>query len=556
MFRDNHSIGPSALIEWERMKTALIALNVSYIHKNLALRWLWVTKPAQLEAHIFEGLTKSPLALLEDLIAYKPDVIAFSVYIFNLEATLTIIKALREHLPEALIVAGGPEATYNPKPLFEVGVDRIYRGEAELVFWEDLQGQKVQGVQHSPTETVDVLRADLAVLETLESPYFLEMDAFAMDHRYLYVESSRGCPFGCAYCLAAQDPHVRLFSDQYMEEFFAQVSQTTVRQIKFLDRTFNLDPQRALRLAQMCLNLPQDIKVHVELVGDRLSEALIVLFTEHPERFRLELGVQSLNQQTLKAVGRHSDLHKLLNVVDRFAQARLIQHTDLIAGLPHENLSSFINAYNGLIRLDPYELQVGILKILHGSAMDKYRLSSGYHVDPNPPYQVRQTPWMSKNDFQAVEAVAVATEKAYNSQKLRDELHLAFEVADPFACMMSIGHHLLKLSRPYTNQAFHLAIYAGLSEHLPQERAKALVLHAYLRHATILPPRLFPDSIDKATLNAVRKLINADDSIKHIVISPRLDDQVGVLAWCFGSHPHKPIPIVVNEWPITPKEPR
>jgi anaerobic magnesium-protoporphyrin IX monomethyl ester cyclase len=544
------------LIEWERMKTALIALNVSYIHKNLALRWLWVTKPPQLEAQIFEGMTKLPLALLEDLIVYQPDVIAFSVYIFNLEATQTLIKALREHLPQALIVAGGPEATYNPQPLFDAGVDRVYRGEAELVFWADLLGQTVHGVQHSATETAVVLRADLAVLETLGSPYFLEMDALEMDHRYLYVESSRGCPFGCAYCLAAQDPHVRSFSEQYMEEFFDQVSRTPVKQIKFLDRTFNLDPQRAMRLAQLCLNLPKDVTVHVELVGDRLSEALIVLFTEHPERFRLELGVQSLNQQTLKAVGRHSDLHKLLNVVDRFAQAHLIQHTDLIAGLPHENLSSFIDSYNGLIRFDPYEVQVGILKILHGSSMDKYRLSSGYHVDPNPPYQVRQTPWMSKSDLQSVEAVALATEKAYNSQKLRDELHLAFKLADPFACMKSIGHHLLELSRPYTNQAFHLAIYAGLSEHLPQERAKALVLHAYLRHATILPPKLFPDSIDKATLNALRTLINADDSIKHIVISPRLDDQVGVLVWCYGSHPQKPLPITVNQWPITPKETR
>jgi anaerobic magnesium-protoporphyrin IX monomethyl ester cyclase len=528
------------------MKTALVALNVSYIHKNLALRWLWVTKPAHHEAQIFEGLTKQPLHLLETLLAYNPDVVALSVYIFNLEASLTLIRALKAARPELLVVAGGPEATYNPTRLFEAGIDRLYRGEAELVFWHDLDGQTVSGVMRHPDEDVDVLRVNLAHLEQFSSPYFLPMDAQDMDRRYLYVESSRGCPFGCTYCLAAQDPKVRTFSESTMMNFFDQVAQTSVRQIKFLDRTFNLDRERALRLAQRCLSLPEGMSVHVELVGDRLSDDLIDVFAHHPERFRLELGVQSLNAQTLKAVKRVSDLPKLLSVIERFAQAGLVQHTDLIAGLPHEDVASFQASYNGLIRLRPHEVQVGVLKILHGSALQDLRNAEGYLVDETPPYTVRQTPWMSEADLRQVEAVALATEKAYNSQKLREELILIFESVDPFQVMSRIGDQLLRLPTPYTNQAFYLAVYHALCEMIHPDRAKALVQHAYLRHAKTVPPKLFETVIDKRTLNGLRKHLALPDHIKHLVISDRIDGDPGYLVWCFGNQPKEPTPITLD----------
>lgn len=536
------------------MKTALVALNVSYIHKNLALRWLWITKPAHHEAQIFEGLTKQPLALIDNILAFQPDVVALSVYIFNLDASLVLIRELKQRCPQIIVVAGGPEATYHPEPLFDAGIDRIYRGEAELVFWDDLEGNSVGGVQHHPADQADVLRADLSVLETLESPYFLDIDAHDMDKRYLYVESSRGCPFGCTYCLAALDPKVRTFSESYMSHFFDQVAQTTTRQIKFLDRTFNLDPHRALRLAHRCLDLPKALTVHVELVGDRLSEELITLFESHPERFRLELGVQSLNPDTLKAVGRVSHLPKLLDVVDRFAQADLIQHTDLIAGLPQEDLTSFRASYNGLIQRKPHEVQVGILKVLHGSALQGLRLSPEYVVDDQAPYVVRQTPWMSKADLESVEAVALATERVYNSQKMRDELLRVFAAHDPYGVMESMGRMLQKLVHPYTNQDFYTAIYSGLYEHLPQSQAQALVQHAYYRQSKMLPPKLFDESLDKTTLNALRSAINADSSVKHLAVSQRIDGQSGWLIWCYGSTPQVPSPIVLTTWPTLEKD--
>ncbi len=536
------------------MKTALVALNVSYIHKNLALRWLLVTKPDYQEAKIFEGLTKDPLDLVEPILDYAPDVVALSVYIFNIEATLQLIRALRKQQPTLLIVAGGPEATYNPKPLWEAGIDRLYRGEAELVFWKDLDGDKVGGVMHHPEDSADVLRADLSELETLRSPYFLDVDQADLDRRYLYVESSRGCPFGCAYCLAAQDPHVRLFSEDYMTTFFSRLRQTSVRQVKFLDRTFNLNKDRALRLAQQCLDLPQGMNVHVELVGDRLDERLIQLFAQHPERFRLELGVQSLKPSTLKSVGRHSDLPKLLTVIDRFSHADVLQHTDLIAGLPQEDLQSFQVSYNGLIRLNPHEVQVGILKVLHGSALENLRHAQGYRVEESAPYTVRQTPWMSEEDLKIVEAVALATEKAYNSQKLRLELDLVFQMADPFSVMARIGNQLQRLSKPYTNQAFYRAVLEAMSLVIDPQKATALVMHAYLRNANTLPPKLIDTSTDKRMLNALRKQLNLPDSVKHLIITDRIDDQPGQLVWCYGTPPQTPTPITIDSLPPVEKD--
>ena len=537
------------------MKTALVALNVSYIHKNLALRWLMVTKPDHQEAKIFEGLTKNPLELVEPILEYAPDVVALSVYIFNIDATRQLIQALKARRSSLITVAGGPEATYHPKPLFDAGIDRIYRGEAELVFWKDVEGENVRGVMRHPDDTVEILRADLAQLETLPSPYFLEVDLADLDRRYLYVESSRGCPFGCAYCLAAQDPHVRLFSEDYMTAFLAQLRQTSVRQVKFLDRTFNLNKDRALRLAQQCLNLPQGMNVHVELVGDRLDEALIQVFTQHPDRFRLELGVQSLNPKTLKAVGRRSDLPKLLNVVDRFAHAEVLQHTVLISGVPQEDLASFQASYNGLIRLNPHEVQVGVLKVLHGSTMQNLRYDAAYRVDESAPYTVRQTPWMSEADLKIVEAVALATEKAYNSQKLRLELESVFRLTDPFQVMARIGSQLQTLPKPYTNQAFYRAVLEVLSSEIEPHKAQALVLHAYLRNAKTLPPKLIDLSTDKRILNALRTQLNLSNTVKHVVITDRIDDQPGHLVWCFGSHPQTPTPIAIDHLPILEKDP-
>lgn len=520
------------------MKTALVSLNVSYIHKNLALRWLMVAKPESEEARIFEGLCKAPLALLKDLLAYKPSVIALSVYVFNIDASVALIKALKAADPEIKIVAGGPEATHHPEPLWESGIDGIFRGETELVFWPVLQGKPSEAYQDSPLQKAVILRADLKVLEQLPSPYFLKEDTADMDKRYLYVETSRGCPYGCTYCMASLDRKVRLFSPSYMTVFFETLRKTGVRQVKFLDRTFNVSKERALDLATQCLSMPDPMSFHVELVGDTLDSSLKQFFiTQGKQRFRMEIGVQSLNPKTLSAVGRVSHLPKLLDLIRDFSTHQLKQHVDLIAGLPYEDLASFKHSYQGLIALAPHEIQVGILKLLHGSQLRQDADHHGYLAHEEAPYQITQSHWLSLEDIHWVEQVALATEKAYNSQKMKAELDQIF--ADPsliaFDVMRSIGRSIQALAHPYSNQALYLAVFDGLSQHIPAQKAKALISHAYYKNSSFCPPALFPYQSDRVLLNRLRETLGLTQQVKHLILLDRPDGKAGQSLWTFGS---------------------
>jgi anaerobic magnesium-protoporphyrin IX monomethyl ester cyclase len=532
------------------MKTALVSLNVSYIHKNLALRTLMVTKPIDQEAVIFEGLCKAPLALLDKILSYQPQVVAFSVYIFNIDATIALIQALKIADPSLKIVAGGPEATHHPKPLWDNGIDGVFRGETELVFWDTLVGKNSQGYQDHPEAKAQILIADLSVLETFPSPYFLPMDEKDMEQRYLYVETARGCPYGCTYCMASLDRQVRPFSDNAMNAFFAQLKNTKVRQVKFLDRTFNLNKARSLNLAKLCLSMPESMHFHIELVGDTLDEELkTLLITQGKDRFRMEIGVQSLNLKTLNEVGRTSDLNKLLNLIEAFAAHGMKQHVDLIAGLPYEDLNSFKASYKGLIDLKPHEIQVGILKLLHGSAIRDKAQDYGYIAQEAAPYQIKQSHWMRLQDIQSVERVALSTEKAYNSQKLKAELDRLFEDSEhnPYDVMEHLGLKINALTHPYTNQAFYLALYEGLCEVIPEPKAKRLINHAYYRNSPLFPPSLFHNHVDKKTLNDLREHLSLTQNDKHLVLIDRIDSSKGWECWIYRSQPQSKLCLILDE---------
>ena len=519
------------------MKTALVSLNVNYIHKNLALRWLMVTKPYHHEAMIFEGICKTPLSLLDDILLYEPDVVALSIYIFNIDASISLIKALKEKCPTLKIVAGGPEATYHPEPLWACGIDGIFKGETELVFWDQLDGKTNQGYQSNADEQVEIQRVDLKRLETYPSPYFLPSDQKDMGQRYLYVESSRGCPYECTYCMASLDRQVRLFSETYLDVFFQQLQNSKVKQVKFLDRTFNISKTRALKIAHQCLDMPEGMSFHVELVGDTLDEELIEFFVNQGQsRFRMEIGVQSLNPQTLKAVSRVSNLPKLLSLIELFSSHQIKQHVDLIAGLPYEDLTSFKQSYQGLIKLKPHEIQVGILKLLYGSELKEKAQEYGYIASNVAPYQIIQSHWMSFDDIQEVEAVALATEKTVNTQKLSEELDLVFQDEQllAFDVMRTIGYLIKDLPHPYTNQALYTAVYKGLSKHIDPNRAKALVNHAYYRNSALCPPALFPYVFDKTRINKIKETLNLGQEVKHLILIDRIDGLQGQTCFIYG----------------------
>ncbi len=502
------------------MNIALVSLNVSYIHKNLALRWLYVAKPAHLDAKLYEYTTKQVDLCAAKIIEDKPDVVGLSTYIFNVEATKALILKLKHSLPKVRIYLGGPEVTANPDPLWDYPIDGILMGEGEFSFWKAVEGEYTAGLQSSRGASSSVLRTPLLELERLESPYFLDFDREDMGKRYLYAETSRGCPYGCAYCMASLDRQVRLFSEDYMDNFFDQLKDTQVKQVKYLDRTFNVDPKRALRLGKQCLSMPERMHFHVELVGDTLHPSLIEFFRiEAVKRFRMEIGVQSFQKKTLEAVGRPCDLDKLSTVIRDFAQAGAHQHTDLIAGLPFESLDLFKESYRKLIHLEPFEIQVGILKLLHGTVLHSFKDVYGYAAEPIAPYQITQSKWMDKVDIDAVEAVALATEKCYNSGRLKKELDAWFKQdVEPFDMMYKIGNALMTLAHPYQIKAFYLSIYEVIRD--IHDEARAFVEEAYYRQNKTRPSLLFPMEVD---LETCKRLSQRDERIHHAILIKQKD---------------------------------
>ena len=497
------------------MNIALVSLNVSYIHKNLALRWLYVTKPKHLDAQIYEYTTQQVDLCATKIIEDKPDVVGLSTYIFNVEATKELITKLKTSLPQLRIYLGGPEATANPNPLWDYPIDGILMGEGEFSFWKAVAGEYTPGLQTSRGASSSVLRTNLIELERLESPYFLEFDQKDMDKRYLYAETSRGCPYGCAYCMASLDRQVRLFSESYMDAFFDQLQDTQVKQVKFLDRTFNVDPKRALRLGKQCLSMPEAMQFHVELVGDTLHPTLIDFFKgDAVKRFRMEIGVQSFQKKTLEAVGRPCDLDKLSTVIRDFAMVGAHQHTDLIAGLPFESLDLFKASYRKLIHLEPFEIQVGILKLLHGTVLHRFKEIYGYTAESIAPYQITDSKWMDRLDIEAVEAVALATEKCYNSGRLKKELDAWFkEDVEPFDGMLRIGKALMMLSHPYQIKTFYTSIYEAIRD--IHRDPRAFVEEAYYRQNRTRPSPLFPMEVDMAMC---KRLSKTDERLHHAII--------------------------------------
>jgi len=466
-----------------------------------------VSKPDSINARVFESTTENYAQCLNDIEEYRPDVLGLSCYIFNIEATKEFIIKIKERLPHLRIILGGPEVSYNPDPLFDYPIEGIIIGEGEFAFWDAVLKKDTLGYQVYKEENVEFLKTDLTLLESLESPYFLDFDQKDMGKRYLYVETSRGCPYGCAYCMASLDRNIRLFSESYMDQFFEGLKNTEVKQVKFLDRTFNVEPKRALRLGYQCLSMPEFMHFHVELVGDTLHDDLVHFFLNDALlRFRMEIGVQSFQDKTLKAVGRYCNLDKLSQVIQLFADKKAHQHTDLIAGLPYESLDLFKESFQKLVHLKPFEIQVGILKLLHGTTLYQLKELYGYEAELIAPYQIKNTKWMSFEDIQQVEYCALATEKCYNSQRLKEELDELFKDDSicAFDVMAQCGYTISQLNHPYQVLDFYRCLEPVLNKYF--KRSKYYIEKAYYRQAKLKPRLIYPaDGID---INFYRKCLH------------------------------------------------
>ena len=439
------------------MKVSICMLNSKFIHSSLAPWCLLAGVRAycdeQISVEVIEGTVNEKRdTVAERILAGKPDVIAFCCYIWNINSVFELCEYIRGR-SDAKIVLGGPEASYNPADILSVhhDVDFILCGEGEESFaalCRMLSGEKtdVQGLCFRSGNEITVSPAVRSMKEPV-TPYVKEYFD-TLNGRIAYIETSRGCPFSCAFCLSGADKGVLFYSmDRVRKEIIALANSGT-QTVKFIDRTFNANPKRAEEIISFIIEnhglaIPENVCFHFEVDGGTLRESTIQLLSSAPAGlFQLEVGLQSFNEKTLKAVNRNPDTSKLTaNIRKLISSGNMHIHVDLIAGLPFENLDSFRKSFNSLYSLRPHMLQLGFLKLLHGSQLRNESDSFGCVADEKAPYEVVRTDCLSEDDIAVIHNAEDALERLYNSGRFSKTLDYLTEKCgcDPFELFCEMG---------------------------------------------------------------------------------------------------------------------
>ena len=370
-----------------------------------------------------------------DILRINPQVTAFACYLWNIEYIRDLAADLKAARPKMKIILGGPEVSYGISPLGPDPelADTIICGEGERAFTAWLMENAVmQDSQagHSPEipeewqVTRDGKNLMTMPLRDLSELPFLYEDLKPFENKMIYYESSRGCPFSCAYCLSAGDkknhlPPVRELSLPRVLKELQYLVDHQVPQIKFVDRTFNCHPSRTASILKWILSLPDEAPTnfHFEIEADILGEELIELLQQAPPgRIQLEIGIQSTYGPALEAVDRRGKTDRLFEHVRRLREGgNLNLHTDLIAGLPKESLYRFKQSFDDVYRLKAHQLQLGFLKLLKGSPMEKLIHTYGYRFSEHPPYEILSNDFISPSEIYELKRVEDAVEKFWNS---------------------------------------------------------------------------------------------------------------------------------------------
>lgn len=432
------------------MKVLLTAVNAKYIHSNPAVYSLqkFVTAYAPEYGRNVElaEFTINHYAddILQEIYRRRPDVVAFSCYIWNLQMIERVLEDLPRVLPEVQIWAGGPEVSYDAPEFLKKHdcMTGVMMGEGEETFLELMEywhGKKklneIPGITWRDGEGEIKVQPGRPLLDMNRIPFLYdELDDF--EHRIIYYESSRGCPFSCSYCLSSIDKSVRFRDAQTVVKELQFFLDRKVPQVKFVDRTFNCRHSHALTIWNYIREHDNGItNFHFEIAADLLNEEeLTLLNTMRPGLVQLEIGVQSTNQKTIEAIDRVMDFSHLCSVVKRVQSGHNIhQHLDLIAGLPWENFDSFRQSFNDVYHLYPDQLQLGFLKVLKGSRMQEKAEEYGIVYHSDPVYEVFYTNWISYQEILELKQIEDMVEVYYNSGQFPNTIrHLEKEFCDPF----------------------------------------------------------------------------------------------------------------------------
>ncbi len=447
------------------MKILLVAINAKYIHSNLAVYSLKNYAGKNLgefrpEIEIGEyTINQRPEDIFGDIYRRRPDVLCFSCYIWNRRYVEDVIKEIKKILPQTDIWAGGPEVSYDAEEALRrlPQVRGVMKGEGEETFARLCAAYAEQSAMQAcgGTEAFDevliqmkgitfrrsggtiVSNAWREPLNMDEIPFAYEdMEVFA--DRIIYYETSRGCPFSCSYCLSSVDKRLRFRDPRLVKKELQFFLDHRVPQVKFVDRTFNCRQEHALEIWTYITEHDNRVtNFHFEVAADLFTEEELALIrTMRPGLIQLEIGVQSVNPDTIREIRRTMRLQKVEENVRRIrAFGNVHQHLDLIAGLPYEDIMSFARSFDKVYEMRPNQLQLGFLKVLKGSYMEEKKEEYGLACQDAPPYEVLYTKWLSYADVQELKGVEEMLEVYYNSgqfahalETLEEEYASAYEM--------------------------------------------------------------------------------------------------------------------------------
>ena len=504
-------------------KFLLVAINSKYIHSNLAVYCLKAATAYSDKVYIREFTINNQLEdILKNIYLEKPDVIGISCYIWNINYVKELLPELNKVLPGVKIWLGGPEVSYNTEEYagrYE-NVAGVIKGEGEAAF-KELMDCYMEGREKDISSIPGITTVSDGKIIDNPCTLVYDMSDSVMPYyaagykeddyknKIIYYESSRGCPFSCSYCLSSVDKHLRFRNTELVLTDLKVFLDNKVALVKFVDRTFNCNREHSRKILRFIRDNDNGItSFHFEIAADILEEEDIrIMNSLRPGLIQLEIGVQSTNQDTIKAIHRVMNLDKLRNNVAAIRKCRNIHmHLDLIAGLPYEDINSFRKSFNDIYDMKPDNLQLGFLKLLHGSLMREEKDKYGIVARDIPPYEVLYTKYLSYDDILKLKQVEKVLDMYYNSNMfVLSVRYLSGSFDDSFAMYELLSECFERRysdgSLPSRNGKFELLYdFAGdyLNEHDMMVFGEMLRFDMYLRDNVKSLPECFAFNKDES----------------------------------------------------------
>lgn len=437
------------------MKVVICSINSKFIHSSLA-PWCLAggleRYAKEIDYKVIEGtINEKTEDIISRIVSEKCDLIGFCTYIWNKKIVISLCEKIKQ-ITDAKIVLGGPEVSYNPEEiLMNSNIDYVLCGEGEESFPQLCLGnakKDIKGLCYREGDSF-IINEPCVLEKEPPSPY---VDKYfeQLNGRIAYIETSRGCPFHCAFCLSGRCGGVRFFDLEESKNKIIKLANSGTKTVKFIDRTFNADKKRARNLFEFIINnygmnIPKEVCFHFEIEGELIDEETVNVLKKAPMGlFQFEIGIQSFNEKTLNAINRKTNIEKLIkNTKSLVELGNCHIHIDLIAGLPYEDYESFGQSFNMAYSLGADMLQFGFLKMLHGSDMRENSEEYQCIYNNEPPYEIISTPWLSKEKMEIMHTCEDVFDRMYNSQRFKRTCkYVTDTLKNPFGIFVDFSQYL------------------------------------------------------------------------------------------------------------------